>query len=137
MRAKDMIVSDVVLVGPFWTRAETADYLGIAPSDVRSRDDLLRIEGHWLEETYPALQFADHEVRFEIASVLEFLGDQLPGQAIADWLTRSNEALGALTPMQWFDAGNDINTALNVAQADVGASAHRVKRSPRAVVIAS
>ena len=127
-----MIVSDVVLVGPFWTRAETADYLGIDISEVPSRDDLLRIEGHWLEETYPALQFADHQVRFEISSVVEFLGGQLPGQAIADWLTRPNPALGALTPMQWFDAGNDINLALNVALADVDSAAARIAARPRA-----
>jgi hypothetical protein len=127
-------VSNVVLVGPFWTRAETAEYLGIAPAEVRSREDLLRIEGHWLEETYPALQFADHEVRFEIASVVEFLCGQLPGQAIADWLTRSNEALGALTPMQWFDTGNDVNIALHAARADVDAAADRVRRAQAAVV---
>ena len=126
-------MSDVVLVGPFWTRAETAQYLGIATSEVPAREDLLRIEGHWLEETYPALQFADHEVRFEIALLVEFLDGQLPGPAIADWLTRSNEALGALTPMQWFDAGNDINTALNVAQADVEAAADRVKTKPQRI----
>lgn len=130
-------MSDVVLVGPFWTRTETAEYLGIATSEVRSREDLLRIEGHWLEETYPALQFADHEVRFEIASVIEFLGGQLPGQAIADWLTRPNQALGALTPMQWFEAGNDINTALNVAQADVEAAASRVTRPQMTRAVAS
>ena len=126
-------MSDVVLVGPFWTRAETADYLGMAISEVVARDDLLRIEGHWLEETYPALQFADHEVRFEISSVVEFLDGQLPGQAIADWLTRSNPALGALTPMQWFEAGHDLNTALDVAQADVEAAADRVNKRPQRI----
>ncbi len=129
-------MSDVVLVGPFWTRAETADYLGMAISEVVARDDLLRIEGHWLEETYPALQFADHEVRFEISSVVEFLDGQLPGQAIADWLTRSNSALGALTPMQWFDAGHDLNTALDVAQADVESAAARVSTHSRAAAAA-
>ena len=130
-------MSDVVLVGPFWTRVETANYLGISAAEVRLRDDILRIEGHWLEETYPALQFAAHEVRFEVASVVEFLREQLPGQAIADWLTRSNVALGALTPMQWFDAGNDLNTALHVAQADVEMEAARVRRPQRTRAVAS
>lgn len=118
-------MSDVVLVGPFWTRDEAAEYLCMSAAEVRSRDDILRIEGHWLEETYPALQFADHEVRFEVASVVEFLREQLPGQAIADWLTRPNPALGALTPMQWFDSGNDVDTALHAARADVDAAAAR------------
>lgn len=129
-------MSDVILVGPFWTRAETADYLGTTPADVRSRTDILRIEGQWLEETYPALQFADHEVRYEVASVVELLGDQLPGHAIADWLTRPNPALGALTPLQWFDTGNDVNTALNVAQAGVETAAARVQR-PQPVGVAA
>lgn len=130
-------MSDVVLVGPFWTRAETAEYLGISPTAVRSRTDILRIEGHWLEETYPALQFADDEVRYEVAMVVELLGDQLPGHAIADWLTRPNEALGALTPMQWFDTGSDVNTALSVAQAGVETAADRVRRPQRAGAAAS
>jgi hypothetical protein len=125
-------VSDVVLIGPFWTRAETADYLGISTAEVRARSDILRIEGHWLEETYPALQFADHEVRYEVALLVESLGDQLPGHAIADWLTRPNPALGALTPLQWFDTGNDVTTALHVAQADEEAAAQRVETAKAA-----
>ena len=77
-------MSDVVLVGSFWTRSQTAEYLGISAGEVRDRRDLLRIEGRWLEETYPALQFRDHEVRFEVAAVVDFVGDTLPGAAIAD-----------------------------------------------------
>jgi len=81
-------VSDIVLVGPSWTRAEAAKCLGIAPGALRARSDILRLEGRWLEETYPALQFTDHEVRVEVSAVVEFAGSDLPGAAIADWLTR-------------------------------------------------
>lgn len=124
-------MSDVVLVGPFWTRSEAAAYLGISAAELRARADILRIEGRWLEETYPALQFSDHEVRFEVAAVVDFVGAELPGAAIADWLTRPNQALGALTPLQWFDSGQDVNTALQVAQSDVEAASARVPhRSP-------
>ena len=119
-------MSDVVLVGPFWTRSQTAEYLGVSAEEVRNRADILRIEGRWLEETYPALQFVDHEVRFDVAAVVDLVGTQLPGSAIADWLTRPNPALGALTPLQWFDGGQDVNTALRVAQADVEAAQARV-----------
>ena len=56
---------------------------------------------------------------------------------IADWLTRPNPALGALTPMQWFDTGNDVNTALDVAQAGVETAADRVRRPERVGVAAS
>mgnify|MGYP001823594503 FL=1 len=128
-------MSDVVLVGPFWTRSETAAYLGISPNELRARVDVLRIEGRWLEETYPALQFSDHEVRFEVAAVVDFVGAELPGTAVADWLTRPNPELGALTPLQWFDSGQDVNVALHVAQSDVEAAAARV--SPRAPLVAA
>jgi len=128
-------MSDVVLVGPFWTRSETAAYLGISPSELRARADVLRIEGRWLEETYPALQFADHGVRFEVAAVVDFVGNELPGAAIADWLTRPNPSLGALTPLQWFDSGQNVNTALQVAQADVADAAARVTGSVRSLAV--
>ncbi|MDJ0925529.1 MAG: DUF2384 domain-containing protein [Acidimicrobiia bacterium] len=119
-------MSDIVLVGPFWTRAETAEYLGIAPEDLQARRDVLRLEGRWLEETYPALQFAGREVRYDVAVIVESLRDELPGTAIADWLTRPNQALGALSPLQWFDSGQDVNTALQVAHADIESAASRV-----------
>lgn len=129
-------MSDVVLVGPFWTRAETAEYLGITPHELRGREDVLRLEGRWLEETYPALQFCNHEVRFEISAVVEFVSSDLSGTAIADWLTRPNPALGSLTPIEWFNTGQDLNIALNVAQADTTTEAYRVRHLPRSVSVA-
>lgn len=128
-------MSDVVLVGPFWTRSETAAYLGISPNELRAQVDVLRIEGSWLEGTYPALQVNDHEVRFEVAAVVDFVGNELPGAAIADWLTRPNPSLGALAPLQWFDSGQDVNTALHVAQADVANAAARVSGSVRSLAV--
>lgn len=120
-------MSDIVLVGPFWTRDEAAEYLSIAPEELRARNDVLRLEGRWLEETYPALQFAANGIRFEISAVVEHVGTDLPGIAIADWLTRPNPALGAMTPMEWFNAGQDLNTALNVAAADVEVETDRTQ----------
>lgn len=124
-------MSDIVLVGPFWTRAEAAEYLGITQDELCTRRDVLRLDGHWLEETYPALQFRDQEVRFEISAVVDYVHDDLPGIAIADWLTRSNPALGAMTPMEWFNSGQDLNTALHVALADIEPEAIRARPSPR------
>lgn len=129
-------MSDVVLVGPFWTRSQTAIYLGISPEELKARSDILRIDGRWLEETYPALQFSDHEVRFEVAAVVDFVGSQLTGTAIADWLTRPNPAFGALTPLQWFDSGQDLNVALQVAQADVETASARLT-SPTVIAAAA
>jgi hypothetical protein len=126
---KDGAVSDIVLVGPFWTRAETAEYLGISQKELCARTDIVRLDGHWLEETYPALQFRDHQVRFEVSALVDFVHDDLTGTAIADWLTRSNPALGAMTPMEWFNTGQDLNTALNVARADIETEANRIRPS--------
>ena len=123
-------MSNIVLVGPFWTRAETAEYLGISSSELIERRDVLRIEGRWLEETYPALQFDDHEVRHEVAAVVEALGGELPGAALADWLTRPNAALGAMSPLAWFDAGMSVNQALQVAASDITTAGERLAPTP-------
>ncbi len=119
-------MSDVVLVGPFWTRAEAASYLGITNDELLERRDLVRLEGRWLEETYPALQFRDNEVRHEVATIVEAVGDELPGAAIADWLSRNNPLLGTMTPLDWFNAGLSIQMALTAIQADVEEAKQRV-----------
>jgi hypothetical protein len=112
-------MSDIVLVGPFWTRSEAASYLGISGGDLRQRTDVLRVGGHWLEETYPAFQFRDGDVRHEVAAILEEAGDELTGAAIADWLSRANPMLGTMSPIAWFDAGLSLKTALTAIHADL------------------
>lgn len=119
-------MSDLVLVGPFWTRSEAASYLGISSSELLERTDVVRIEGRWLEETYPAIQFHDHEIRHEVATVVESIGDELPGAAITDWLTRTNPLLGTMSPIDWFDAGLSLDTALQAIQADAEEARSRV-----------
>ena len=119
-------MSDLVLVGPFWTRSEAASYLGISEDALCERTDVVRIEGRWLEETYPALQFQDHEVRHEVSTIVEAVGRELPGTAIADWLSRSNPLLAAMTPLAWFDAGLSLQTALTAIYEDMDAARSRV-----------
>jgi hypothetical protein len=120
-------MSDLVLVGPFWTRSEAASYLGIEADDLCKRTDVVRIEGRWLEETYPAIQFADHEVRYEVSTIVEALGDELPGAAIADWLCRSNPLLGGMSPLAWFDTGLSLQTALTAIHEDLEDARQRVR----------
>lgn len=120
-------MSDVVLVGPFWTRSEAASYLGITGDELLERRDLVRLEGRWLEETYPAIQFRDNEVRYEVATIVEAVGDELPGAAIADWLSRTNPLLGTMTPIDWFNAGLSIQMALTAIHADAEAAKQRVR----------
>ena len=119
-------MSDVVLVGPFWTRSEAASYLGITANELLDRTDLVRLEGRWLEETYPAIQFHDNDVRYEVAAIVEAVGDELPGAAIADWLSRSNPLLGAMSPIEWFNAGLNLQTAMTAVFADVDAAKRRI-----------
>ena len=119
-------MSDVVLVGPFWTRSEAASYLGITGDELLARSDVVRLEGRWLEETYPSLQFRDNDVRHEVAAIVAAVGDELPGTAIADWLCRSNPLLGAMSPIEWFNAGLNLQTAMTAVFADVDAAAQRV-----------
>ncbi|MDJ0663506.1 MAG: hypothetical protein QNJ75_03025 [Acidimicrobiia bacterium] len=119
-------MSDLVLVGPFWTRSEAASYLGISAEALCERTDVVRIEGRWLEETYPALQFEDHEVRHEVSTIVEAVGRELPGAAIADWLSRCNPLLAAMTPLEWFDAGLSLQTALTAIHEDAEAVRSRV-----------
>lgn len=120
-------MSDVVLVGPFWTRSETASYLGVAPDELLERTDVVRLAGRWLEETYPAFQFRDHEVRFEVAAIVEEVGDELSGTAIADWLFRTNPLLGAMAPIEWFNSGLSIKTALTAIHNDLEDVKQRVQ----------
>jgi hypothetical protein len=109
---------DLTLVGPFWTRAETAGYLGIEPGELLGRRDVLRIGGRWLEETYPALQFDGHDVIPAVAAIVELLRDAAAGAIIADWLCRPNPALGSLAPIAWCRSGGNTRTLLQVATAD-------------------
>ena len=122
-------MSDLVLVGPFWTRSEAASYLGISGDELLARNDVVRIQGRWLEETYPALQFHDHEVRSEVATIVESIGDELPGTAIADWLSRANALLGFMSPIDWFSAGLSLKTALQAIHADTDEARQRVQSS--------
>jgi len=124
-------MSDLVLVGPFWTRSEAASYLGISADELLERHDVLRIEGRWLEETYPALQFCEHEVRYEVSTIVAAVGEQLPGAAIADWLSRSNPLLASMTPLAWFDAGLSLQTALTAIVADLEEARRRVTPASR------
>jgi len=129
-------MSDVVLVGPFWTRSEAASYLGITSDELLKRTDVVRLEGRWLEETYPALQFRDHEVRHEIATVVEAVGEELTGAAIADWLSRANPLLGTMSPIDWFNAGLSLKTALTAIQADAEDAKRRVGAPVSVAVVA-
>ena len=103
---------------------------------MRERTDVVRIEGRWLEETYPALQFRDNDVRHEVATIVEAVGDELPGAAIADWLSRNNPLLGAMTPLDWFNSGLSLKTALTAIQADADEAKRRVRPSTRKTAVA-
>lgn len=123
-------MSDIVLVGPFWTRAEAAAYLGVTADELSERNDVLRLEGTWLEETYPALQFHDGSVRHEITAIVAEVAGELPGTVIADWLCRTNQLLGAMSPLDWFNSGLSLKTALAALWGDIDEMRSRVNHPP-------
>ena len=126
-------MSDLVLVGPFWTRSEAASYLGITAEELLARTDIVRLEGRWLEETYPSLQFRDNDVRHEVAEIVIQIGDVVTGAAIADWLSRPNDLLGFMSPLGWFDAGLSLPMAIAAAHEDIEDMAQRAGASTTAV----
>ena len=127
-------MSDVVLVGPFWTRSEAAAYLGITGDELLDRNDVVRLEGRWLEETYPSLQFRNNEIRHEVAEVVVQVGDEVPGAAIADWLSRPNPLLGTMSPIDWFNAGLALKTAITAVHADLDSMKSRIEAPPTAAI---
>jgi hypothetical protein len=115
------LVSGLVLLGPFLTRAEAARCCGLGQADLRSRPDLLRLGGIWLEEVYFAFQFDHGGVRRGLGDVVLSLRGRLDDAVIADWLIRPNAILGADTPLRWQDRHGDaaaLRAAAEQAVAD-------------------
>ena len=99
---------ELVLLGPFLTRAEAARRAGLSSKEVRARPDLLRIGGRWLEEVYFAFQFDDGGIRRGIGGAVLSMRGYLDDETIADWLIRPNLDLAAETPLRWDAQGRSV-----------------------------
>lgn len=111
---------DIVLVGPFWTRLETTEELRCDADCLLHRDDVLRIGARLSEEVYPAFQFDHHQVRRDVAAVVELLlQNDVTGAVISDWLVHPNPDLGDATPLNWLDEGRTEREVLESARRSI------------------
>ncbi len=114
--------SEIVLVGPFWTRSQAADDLGCSDTCLLDRSDVLRIGARLSQEVYPAFQFQQHQVRGDIAGITQLmLQHDVTGAVISDWFVRSHPDLGGSTPLQWLDHGRPERTVAKTARASISA----------------
>ncbi len=105
-----------LLNGPFLTRAEAAARGGIDPRALAARQDVLRLPGRHLEETYFAFQFDRSGLRPEIAAIVGALAPDWDQLSIADWLVRPSQDLSALSPLTWLEAGRSPQAVLDAAE---------------------
>ncbi len=114
--------SEIVLVGPFWTRSQTAHDLGCSGTCLLDRCDVLRIGARLSQEVYPAFQFEHHQVRGDIAGITQLmLQHDVTGAVISDWFVRPHPDLGGSTPLQWLDHGRPERTLADVARTSISA----------------
>ena len=105
-------VSGFTLSGHHWTRDFAAQHLGVQPSTLASRSDLLKIGGRWLEEVYPTVQFAPEGLNEGVAGIVGHLSDDLDPSCVCDWLGRPNVKLSGSTPIEWVDSGRPLAKVL-------------------------
>lgn len=111
---------DIVLVGPFWTRLEATEELRCDADCLLHRDDVLRIGARLSEEVYPAFQFDHHQVRKDVADVVELLlQNDVTGAVISDWLVHPNPDLGDSTPLNWLDRDRPEHEVLESARRSI------------------
>ena len=105
----------IVLQGPFLTRAQAAARLGCAPDLLRSRPDLLKLRGTWLQETYFAFQFTSGGLRRDVADVVLAMHGSADDAEIGDWLGRTNPDLGGLSPLAFLGSGGSAAHVIELA----------------------
>jgi hypothetical protein len=100
----------VTLIGPFWTRRQTARFLQLSDREVRSQASLLRIEGGvCVEEAYPAFQFDDGAIRREVQFLARLLKRRVSDIEACDWLVRPRRTLDNRSPIDWLAADGDVD----------------------------
>ena len=110
------------LLGPFYGPGQVTRLLGDisrqAVADRRRRGTLLGLktaDGVWV---YPTFQFgSDLEILHGLPAVLKVLADsKVDHWTLAGWLASPLEALGGLSPIQWLERREDLETLLVLAK---------------------
>jgi hypothetical protein len=112
--------TQIVLLGPFWTRSKTIHDLGCSAESLLNRRDVLRIGARMSEEVYPAFQFQHHQVREEIGTVVELLiRHDVTGAVICNWFVHANPDLDGIKPLEWLNRGRPRETVLDSARRSI------------------
>ena len=106
---------ELILLGPFLTRADAARYARLDPLELAHRPDLLRIGRPPLEEAYFGFQFDQHRVIPDVGKVVLELRGVHEDLVIADWLVRPNRRLGGSSPLSWLGEGGRLSRVLEAA----------------------
>ena len=111
-------MSQLVLQGPFLTRAQAARRARVPASLLVHRPDLLRVGGRWLQEAYFAFQFDADGVRPDLGYVVHNLKGKCPDVEIADWLVRPNRSLDNSTPLRFLRSSGAVDRVMAAAERD-------------------
>jgi hypothetical protein len=106
---------ELILLGPFLTRADAARYARLDPLELAHRPDLLHIGKPPLNEAYFGFQFHLHTVDPGVAEVVLALKGSHDDLVIADWLVRPNRGLRGSAPLAWLSEGGSSARAVEAA----------------------
>jgi hypothetical protein len=107
-------VSELVLKGPFLTRAQAARASGLPASLLPDRPDLLHIRSEFSQEAYFAFQFDDHGIRPDVARVVRVMREHADEITLADWLVRPNPELAGLSPLSYLNRRGAVDRVLRL-----------------------
>jgi hypothetical protein len=127
-------MSGEILAGPFLTRSEVAERLGVSGLDVAGRHDLLRIGGRFREEVYFEFQLAGNEVRRDVGRIVLAMKGRCTDAQIADWLVRPNNELKGISPLRWLDSMRSEGRLLRLAEQRALAEPATPVATPAAIV---
>ena len=112
-------MSELILQGPFLTRAEAARRSGVPSQLVVHRPDLLKVGGSWLQEVYFRFQFDHGGVRPDLGRVVQSLRPQRADVVIGDWLVRPNDSFGHASPLRYLKGGGSVERVVEVGEREV------------------
>lgn len=112
-------MSQLVLQGPFLTRAQAARRAGVPGSLLVHRPDLLKVGGSWLQEVYFEFQFDRDGVRPELGRVVQSLKPKRSDVVIGDWLVRPNRLLGHTSPVRYLHNGGSVERVVEIGESEV------------------
>lgn len=107
-------MSELVLKGPFLTRAQAAHRSGLPADLLPDRPDLLHIRSSFSQEVYFEFQFDDHGIRPDIAHVVRVMRTHADELTIADWLVRANPELAGVSPLSYLNGHGSIERVLRL-----------------------